>query len=285
MQALTWQKMTQFYLIEVIVLWEGRLTTNHLQNAYSISRSNASKIINEYKLLHPENLVMSMSEKGYVPSDKFQHYYSKGNAQEYLHLISSNSLLHEYFTEHVAKAAPAIQIVTHQRELSPLVVRPIVRACRERLRLEVCYYSASCPHGEERIISPHTLVLANHRWHVRAFCEKHRDFRDFVLNRFNEDIEVIGEALAPACADLDHLWQNEVEIILRPNPGLSKAQQALVALDYGMTNDSIILPTKQALVHYTLLDFHIFMDAASPISAEAQPLVVENPEVLAPFLF
>ncbi|WP_405000958.1 hypothetical protein [Halomonas sp.] len=28
------------------------------------------------------------------------------------------------------------------------------------------------------MLVPHTLVFAAGRWHMRAFCEKHRDYRN-----------------------------------------------------------------------------------------------------------
>jgi predicted DNA-binding transcriptional regulator YafY len=45
---LRWDLILRYRMIEVIVLWEGRLTTNHLQDAFGISRSQASKVINQY---------------------------------------------------------------------------------------------------------------------------------------------------------------------------------------------------------------------------------------------
>ena len=43
---LRWDLLLRYRLIEVIALWEGRLTTNHLQRAFGIGRQQASKDIN-----------------------------------------------------------------------------------------------------------------------------------------------------------------------------------------------------------------------------------------------
>ena len=41
-----WDLLLRYRLIEVMALWEGRLTTNHLMRAFGIGRQQASKDIN-----------------------------------------------------------------------------------------------------------------------------------------------------------------------------------------------------------------------------------------------
>lgn len=44
--------------------------------------------------------------------------------------------------------------------------------------------SLANPEPEIRLMAPHTLVYTGTGWYVQAYCEKNRDYRDFVLNRF-----------------------------------------------------------------------------------------------------
>lgn len=53
--------------------------------------------------------------------------------------------------------------------------------------------SFSTPDGETRLIAPHTLIYTGMRWHVRAYCERNRDYRDFVLSRFRGIPELMDD--------------------------------------------------------------------------------------------
>lgn len=46
--ALTWDQTLRFRLLEIVLQWEGRLTTNHLCSAFDIGRQQASRDINRY---------------------------------------------------------------------------------------------------------------------------------------------------------------------------------------------------------------------------------------------
>ncbi|MGZ7265383.1 helix-turn-helix transcriptional regulator, partial [Streptococcus pyogenes] len=71
------------------------------------------------------------------------------------------------------------------RNIAPEVLRPLVQAIRDKKRVDICYTSLKDGEFVERIISPHTLVCTPLRWHVRAYCEYARDYRDFVLSRIH----------------------------------------------------------------------------------------------------
>ena len=75
---LRWDLLLRYRLIEVIALWEGRLTTNHLQRAFGIGRQQASKDINHYLAEYaPGNLEYDRSLKGYKPAPpQFLHFFT-----------------------------------------------------------------------------------------------------------------------------------------------------------------------------------------------------------------
>ena len=61
-----WDLLTRYRMIEVIALWEGRLTTRHLCSTFGIGRQQASKDINTYlQDIAPENLIYDKHLKGY----------------------------------------------------------------------------------------------------------------------------------------------------------------------------------------------------------------------------
>ncbi|NVK41554.1 MAG: WYL domain-containing protein [Oceanospirillaceae bacterium] len=247
---LKWEVLLRYRYIEIIAHWEGRLTTNHLCSTFGIKRQQASRDINQYKELAPANLLYDTKLKGYAPSPGFKPIFTAGSVDEYLNLLDSHSLL-EGFIERVELPSPNTQVVrAPARRADPEVVRKIVEACRKQQRLELVYASFQNPLGEERIISPHTLVSSGYRWHVRAFCERNREFRDFVLARILHCGELHGAPLIDASED--SLWHEEIVLSLITNPNLSAEQQAMVRLERCFDDEVMQIPTRRALAIYLL---------------------------------
>ena len=60
-----WDLLLRYRYIEIIALWEGRLTTRHLCETFGIGRQQASKDINTYlRKVGPDNLVYDKYLKG-----------------------------------------------------------------------------------------------------------------------------------------------------------------------------------------------------------------------------
>lgn len=217
-----WDLLLRYRLIEIIALWEGRLTTKHLCNSFGIGRQQASKDINNYlNDIAPNNLVYDKMLKGYKPSEQFTPTLTTGSADEYLHILSRNQDISHSFEGLDLQLANTELMPIPSRSIKPALLRPIVRAAREGRRIEIGYTSLSNPSIEERIIEPHTLVFTGLRWHVRAYCEKNRDFRDFVLSRFRGEPEVLDKALVSA--NEDKLWQQAVTINIKADPQIGRA--------------------------------------------------------------
>ena len=251
-----WDLLLRFRLIEVIALWEGRLTTNHLCNSFGIGRQQASKDINNYlQDIAPNNLVYDKGLKGYRPSETFEPKLTLGSADEYLHILSRNQdISHTFEGLDLALANTEVMPVP-KRSIKPEILRPLVRAAREQKRIEVGYVSLNSPSIEERIIEPHTLVFTGLRWHVRAYCEKNRDFRDFVLSRFRGKPDIMDTALIASTQDKN--WHTQVSINIKPDSRLTPEQRKIIATDYAMQRGNLKIKTRGALVEYTLQALNI----------------------------
>lgn len=94
----SWDSLMRYRLIEIIALWEGRLTTNHLQENFQIQRSQASKVLSRYRELAPSNLTYCTKSKGYVPTAEFKPLFTQGVADEYLQALSSKADIAQTFT-------------------------------------------------------------------------------------------------------------------------------------------------------------------------------------------
>ena len=169
------------------------------------------------------------------------------------------------------------------RDVRPEILRPIMQAARQRKRLEVDYVSLHNPNREGRIIVPHTLVFTGLRWHVRAWCEKNQEYRDFVLSRFRDIPEILDDSTQGV--ENDHDWNTHVTLRIVPDPRLSPAQQQVVETDYGMLEGALHITVRGRLVPYALKLLHIDQETAALEDPMAQQIVVENRAQLRRWLF
>lgn len=277
-----WDLLLRYRMIEIVALWEGRLTTNHLIQSFGIGRQQSSKDINSYLAdIAPGNLVYDKHLKGYKPSDSFIPKLTSGHADEYLHILSRREDMTVTFAdldmgfEHTAMIRPVT------RNIAPEVLRPLVQAIREKRRVDICYTSLKDGETVERIISPHTLVCTPLRWHVRAYCEHADGYRDFVLSRIH-GVPDINDNAASGKQD-DGLWNTDVTIELIPDLRFNEKQKAVIEKDYGMLNGKLSIPTNASLIRY-LLDAYNIDIHMQKIRPQGQQIVVSNMDELMPFL-
>ena len=270
-----WDLILRYRMIEIIALWEGRLTTKHLQNAFDIGRSQASKVIKQYMTnVSSDNIYHDKHIKGYVPSETFKPKYTKGDINEYLNMLNTQSDLRTNFAG-LALHSPNTEVINPLlRSVIPDKVRPIIQACRENQRIEIQYASLTSE-KEFRVIAPHTLVFNGYRWHVRAYCEKSRQFRDFVLSRITDFYDFVGNN--EVFSSEDKAWNTAVTIVLKPDTRLTVSQQSVIAADYGMTKNRLEIETRGAMVQY-ILQFLRVSTKAIDADPKAQQVVIENLE-------
>jgi len=267
-----WELLLRYRLIEIVAYWEGRLTTNHLRNSFGIGRQQASGDINAYmKEVAPGNLEYDRFLKGYKPSASFKPVVTTGTADEYLHILSRTKDIAHTFAGLDLGFANTHMLQLPSRPVDPIVIRALVQAAREQRRVDIGYISVNNPETDGRIIVPHTLVCTPMRWHVRAYCEKNGQYRDFVLSRFR-GVPDIMEASEHGIEN-DEAWQTEIELSIQPDPRLNDAQKDVISHDYGMTNSVLAVPCKAALLQYVLLAYKLNKKEER---AEAQQIVIGN---------
>jgi predicted DNA-binding transcriptional regulator YafY len=145
---------------------------------------------------------------------------------------------------------PSVGIVRDPaRSVDAAVLKVFLLALRERHIVRIDYQSMSNAAPSSRSISPHAVGFDGFRWHVRAFCHVHGDFRDFVLGR-------IRSAAPEGSTDVDFKddgdWHNFIEAVIVPHPRLSKAQKQAVESDYCMEHGRLVLRVREALLFYHL---------------------------------
>ncbi|WP_430318210.1 helix-turn-helix transcriptional regulator [Pseudomonas nitroreducens] len=282
-ESVRWDLALRYRLIETVAWWEGRLTTGHLMLSFGISRQQASKDINTYINEHaPKNLTYDRHVKGYVPTRYFRPLFIDSSASAYLHLLDQNKERAPHI-EGLALAYAHTEVLNvPDRSVRPEILRPLLKACREGLRLECEYVSLANPEPETRLIAPHTLVYTGIRWHVRAYCEKNRDYRDFVLSRFRGDPDVLDTSVNGR--DEDAGWVTEVPVIIEPDPRLKPEQRAIIEQDYGMQAGRLEIPSRGALVQYVLQRYQIDPNKIQT-KAAAQQIIAANLEDLRRWIY
>jgi WYL domain-containing protein len=240
--------IARFDFIEQLAWWEGHINASQLMAKFNITRVSASKILKEYRQQYPNNLIYDQSAKACLPTENFKANSDLSHFSHYLAAIQNN--------EQTKKLnICAIEVEAPLRNINAQQVRPILKAMREKLAIDIGYISLSSPDYLDRIIEPHALIFDGLRWHVRAYCRKNQGFRDFTLSRFNGEAEFEGKATYTA--QQDEKWQTFVDVVIQPDPRLNAKLQSIIANDFQMQHGIKTISTRAALVNYLLLRLRI----------------------------
>jgi predicted DNA-binding transcriptional regulator YafY len=272
----------RFQLIELLAYWEGRVNAKDLENYFNQSRQQSSADINSYKQLMPNNLHYDASHKAYLPTPEFIPHTISASPDEYLYWFHSGQLSARENKTPLARSLLSENLQLPARKISPDIMRGLVAAMRQQNRIEVDYVSLSNPNREGRIIAPHSFVNTGLRWHLRAWCEKSQQYRDFVLSRFRGVPELRDKT--QHTAKQDHGWNTQVTIILQPDPRLSLAKREVLENDYQMQAGQLHITTKGCLVQYLLREMQVSTKMLDG-TPEAQQLVCVNQADIKPWLF
>jgi predicted DNA-binding transcriptional regulator YafY len=123
-----------------------------------------------------------------------------------------------------------------------------------------------------RDITPHALAFDGLRWHVRAYCHLEARFKDFILSRI---LDLGAEIESGKSASHDVHWHEFFEVVLIPNPKLTKSQRETVARDYEMIDGRLHIPIRRALLYY--FNKRLRLDVADKADEPKEsPVVLSN---------
>jgi len=105
----------------------------------------------------------------------------------------------------------------------------------------------SSPDTSLRWLYPHSFAYDSHRWHVRAFCYKRNEYRDFVIGRL---IKVIDSRNQKDDLPEDKKWNTTVVLKIGPHPELKPHQKSVIERDYKMINGILEIRVKEAMLFY-----------------------------------
>ncbi len=134
----------------------------------------------------------------------------------------------------------------------------VLRAVREKFPIR-CDYASVSSGARAIVVSPHTLVTAVGRDHVRAFDHEKNAFRDFTLSRMKNVL--LEEKVSYVGGADDGSWQSMVTVTLRPSAELSEERRKAVLLGLGASDTGAAsFVCRKALVNYMLQSLGITPD-------------------------
>lgn len=257
----------RYWMLELIAFWEGQINTKPLMSALGLTRQSVSQLLKSYQTEYPDALMYDTGLKAYQITDHFIPHFINQTVDEYF------DWLHYGNTPVFPNTSNQYRIQALARFVSPHVMRPLLKAVKEKTAVDCEYLSVSSSDPQGRLLYPHSFVKTAGRWHVRAYCDMRKSYLDFVLSRF-QHVDYDGKT-AVHTEQQDTLWNTQVTLILAPDSRLTDKQKRVLENDYGMTDGQLHITTRAALVKYTLDDLQIKtkMLEANP---QAQQLVCVN---------
>jgi hypothetical protein len=226
--------------VERCLFWKGEVQRADLVEAFDVTTVQAAKDFRLYMESFPGNMAYNHSRRRYVPQPAFSPA-----------LIRPDTL--DEFVGVQSAQVPVAQWPLPLRRASPEVLLVMVTAVRERRKIEVQYQSMTGRTPEWRWLSPHAFASDGERWHVRAFCHKRHEFRDFVLGRILATRAANASDIDPA-ADTD--WNTYVDVLVTPNPKLEAEQRQVIGAEYQLPDDlELTLKLRESMLFYVKAKF------------------------------
>lgn len=279
-------KIETHQILEAILLWEGRLNNSRLRELFDLSSVRASEWIREFREQHPSWTAWNSKSRSYHATQ--QVYRTGRNADlrkqedadsltQYLALVRKPHAVCESSPNRIIWGAfPELFVPT------PKIFALVSEAIRVRCALQITYRSMQEPSPHQQLISPHNLIRAGRRWHVRAFSSKNQDFRDYVLGRI-EDAELL-EIPSERLEQDDQSWMTKIRVRLVAHPDLTQEQESLIRFEYFNNTSARVDTCRGALAGYFIQEIRAAIDTKTQRPPDYQ-LAVANVEELRPWLF
>lgn len=210
--------------VETLLLWEGRVSRPRLGELFDMHGSVLSRDMAAYADLAPDNCEYDTGARGYVVTPYARPHLTEGQFSEYEGLVGTLAL---------RGLRAGVELVSARQHATHIQHGPFSRthaAIREGKEIQIEYRSLNNPEAHERTIRPHAFIQAGPRWHVRAYCDRAKEFRDFNLGRISR-VDDPAHSLLPG-AEEDQAWNTLITLRLIPHPHLNAAQIQLVRDEY-----------------------------------------------------
>jgi hypothetical protein len=220
-----------------------------LAGLFGISMAQASSDLQRYLEMNPGAFVYNLRKKRYEATAEMKCLLTRPRLDEAVtRFLGGDARSTWTGWDEESEGGGCVAILKMPvREAGAVVERRIFLAVINGLRVRVRYASVNSGREEWRWLRPHALGHNGARWHVRAWCEKNADFRDFTLSRIAE-VEWSRESAELPEPDKD--WEQWVTLRVSPNQALNEEQRKAVERDYAMRNGVLKLKVRKAMEGY-----------------------------------
>jgi hypothetical protein len=272
-------------ILELLLLWEGFLNRSRIAGLLGLGDIRASQLIQEFRDAHPLWMEWNTKSRSYhVTSAAYAHATSGGKARDraeslakYLSLVGL-----PYVAGEAVVDGPVCAAFPDLTTPEPSIFAALSHAIRNHAAVQITYRSMKEPAPHPRTITPHHLVRAGRRWHVRAYCSTRDDFRDYSLGRV---VDVMPTGLRGERSEEDDAaWNAHVPVCLIAHPDLSREQEEVIRFEYFANTSARIVTCRGALVGYFIQDIRAAVDVTKQRPPDYQ-LAVSNVTEVKPWLF
>jgi len=258
-------------IMEGVLAWEGEIGNARVRKLFDIQPVQASRLLAEFRSLMEGRIVEDGRAKVLRPASQDG--------------IETDISLNEYARQTQADEDAASCIIDARMDLTevkPVVFARLRKASLSRTGVVISYASMTNPTFEERTIFPHSIIHVGRRWHVRGWCAKRQDFRDFTLGRIRSASATQDKATKGM--EDDQRWNQIVQIRLAAHRSLSADQQRVVRSEYFGGTMGRRLSVRACLAQYVIQDLRAAIDPEKEIPPEFQ-IEITNLDQLKSSLF
>lgn len=241
----------RFAYIETELFWGDGVTAGQVASTFGLSRQMAQRAIDRYRKEHPGQMYYAAKQKRHLPMTSFEPHYIRTTPIAFLDYLRGQALVGLYREDQNWSDLAVMDVDRLLRPDLPIpTIRTVLAALRRQQAVMIDYRKKSLEPGAvtSRVISPHHLVFADDRYHIRAFCHTKKRYLDFVLSRIVHAEIATDDWIS---AEYDREWNEFVELRLKPNPSLPASVQEAVLRGFEKAEPgSRSLRARKALLFY-----------------------------------
>lgn len=249
--------------IEFRLYFFGEVGRTDLMKRFGVAPAGATRDFALYKERCPNNIDFNTVSKTYVIREAFvpafEHVLER--------VLTALSLGFGDGINPVAGPLIRCEVPMALNRPSINVLAPVTRAIHQGKSVRLRYFSHTSGASEREIV-PFAIATDGLRWHARAFCRKHQDFRDFVISRMEDTTVLMNQPVEkheiPEC---DIQWNRIVELELVPHP--DRKHPEITASDFGMLDGALHLKLRAAMAGYVLRQWHVDCSPDHSLTDEA----------------
>ena len=235
--------------IDFRLRFSGSVQRAILQDEFGISPQQATKDLKAYLDIAPGNMEYSVWEKAYIPTPKFKPVFKSTAIGRYLRRVTSLASGSKRERNWIGDNINVAVATTPLRVPDDKILNTVLAAINGKKSIQVKYVSMNSGRDDSRLLAPHALCSDGKRWHTRAWDYEKSDYRDFVFGRILSAKLVDGPA---GELPTDKAWMTKCDIIVSPAKTLKKEAQEVIAAEYLMRDNQLVVKTSKAMLFYAL---------------------------------